>query len=159
MQAVSVLMAMFSVLVPARLWFPPSQPLTVQVKSDQALQLILTGFDGKRVDPKGSIDVPTGGNPSIDIREMYPAVANAGTYVLFAVPKGGAPADFIGTPVVIESLADHRAGAPPGPMVIRMEPLRYAVMTTDGGPVTMAFYYDVAPNTVDSFLRLATQGY
>ena len=32
-------------------------------------------------------------------------------------------------------------------------------MTTDQGPTTFAFYYDIAPNTVDSFLRLADQGY
>ncbi len=157
-QLIPAIMAMFSVIFPAKLWFAPNQPLMVQVKSDQAVQLILTGFDGKRIDPKGSIDVSDGG-ASVDVREMYPAVANAGTYVLFAVPKGKELADFVGTPVVIEVLADRRPGAPGGPMVIRVEPLRYAVMTTDQGPMTLAFYYDVAPVTADSFLRLSTQGF
>ncbi|HSV14445.1 MAG TPA: peptidylprolyl isomerase, partial [Tepidisphaeraceae bacterium] len=128
-------------------------------KSDQALQLILTGFDGKRIDPSGSIDAPSGGDGTVDLRAMYPAVANPGTYVLFAVPKGGAPADFVGTPIVVSVMADRRPGAPAGPMVIHMEPLRYAVMTTDAGPITIVFYFDVAPNTADSFLRLASQGY
>ena len=37
--------------------------------------------------------------------------------------------------------------------------MRYAVLHTTHGPVTMAFYYDVAPNTVSSVLTLAEQGY
>ena len=45
------------------------------------------------------------------------------------------------------------------PMVVRVEPMRYAVLHTTHGPVTMAFYYDVAPNTVSSVLALAEQGY
>ena len=32
-------------------------------------------------------------------------------------------------------------------------------MTTAAGPMTMDFYYDSAPNTVDSFLRLSAEGY
>lgn len=163
MQIVPALLAMFSVLLPTKMWFAPTQPLTVQVKANSDISLIVTTFDGKRVDPKGSIEVPAGGPTTqpttVDIRHMYPTLASPGTYLLFAVPKGGAPADFIGTPLVIEVLADTRTGAPPGPMVVRVEPLCYAVMTTDQGPMTLAFYYDSAPNTVDSFLRLASQGF
>src|SRR3989442_13930453 len=44
-------------------------------------------------------------------------------------------------------------------MVVRVEPLRYAVMQTAHGPVTMAFYYDIAPNTVSNFLTLSEQGF
>src|SRR4051812_18402604 len=100
MQIASVLMALFSVLVPTKMWFAPTQPLSVQVRSDQPVTLVLTGFDGKRIDSKGSTDVPAAG--TVDIRELYPAVSNPGTYVLFATPKGGALADFVGTPVVIQ---------------------------------------------------------
>ena len=32
-------------------------------------------------------------------------------------------------------------------------------MTTKQGPMTMAFYYDVAPHTVENFLDLAEHGY
>ncbi len=156
MQIVPALMAMFSVLVPAKMWFAPDQPLMFQVKSDVARQLVITTFDGKRVDPKGPIDVPSG---PFDVRGMYPALANPGTYVLFAVPRNGGPADFVGTPVVLRVIVDTRPGAPAGPMVVRAQPLEYAVMTTDQGPITIAFYYDAAPNTVDSFLRLSSQGY
>jgi len=44
-------------------------------------------------------------------------------------------------------------------MVTKVEPLRYVMMTTKQGPIKMAFYYDVAPNTVNSFLTLSEQGY
>jgi cyclophilin family peptidyl-prolyl cis-trans isomerase len=40
-----------------------------------------------------------------------------------------------------------------------VQPLQYAVVQTKPGPITLVFYYDVAPNTVDSFLRLASGGY
>jgi cyclophilin family peptidyl-prolyl cis-trans isomerase len=58
--------------------------------------------------------------------------------------------------VVIEIRSDKGTGAIEG---VKMEPLQYEVMTTDAGAMTMAFYYDVAPNTVDSFLRLSSEGY
>ena len=44
-------------------------------------------------------------------------------------------------------------------MVVRVEPLRYAVLHTAAGPMTAAFYYDVAPNTVNHFISLAADGY
>ncbi|MDW8263208.1 MAG: peptidylprolyl isomerase, partial [Phycisphaerales bacterium] len=79
--------------------------------------------------------------------------------LLYAVPDRANPRDFVGTPLVISVLADDRRDAPPGPMVIRVTPLRYAVMDTDKGQMTLAFYYDVAPHTVDTFLRLAEEGF
>jgi peptidyl-prolyl cis-trans isomerase B (cyclophilin B) len=157
MHIVSALLTIFSILVPTKQWYAPSQPLTIQVKSDAPLSLIATGFDGKRVDPKGATDIA--GSATIDVREMYPAMANPGTYVLFAVPRNGSLADFVGTPVVVEVLADLRPGMPPGPTVIHVVPLQYAVMTTDQGPLTMVFYYDSAPNTVGSFLSLSAGGF
>jgi peptidyl-prolyl cis-trans isomerase B (cyclophilin B) len=81
---------------------------------------------------------------------------NPGSYILFAAPKGGSATDFLGTPLVIEVLPDKRPG---GPNITRVEPLQYAVMTTDAGPMKMIFYYDSAPNTIESFLRLGSQGF
>jgi len=49
--------------------------------------------------------------------------------------------------------------APPGVMVTKVEPLSYVKMTTDAGEVSIKFYYDVAPNTVDNFLALSAGGY
>ena len=148
---VSAVLTIFSILIPTKQWYAPTQPLMVHVQSDVPLSLIATQFDGKRVDPKGSTDLAP--SATIDVREMYPAMVNAGTYILFAVPRGGSLADFVGTPLVVEVIADNTPGAPPGPTVIHVVPLQYAVMTTDQGPLTMVFYYDSAPNTADSFLR------
>ena len=44
-------------------------------------------------------------------------------------------------------------------MAVRVEPLCYVAMTTDKGPMTMAFYYDVAPITVENFLSLSAGGF
>ena len=44
-------------------------------------------------------------------------------------------------------------------MVVKFEPLRYAIVSTDAGDMTMAFYYDVAPNTISNFLSLAGDGF
>src|SRR5205823_5018137 len=83
-----------------------------------------------------------------------------GTYVLFELPKGSTDtAKFVGTPLVIEVKKDKQRGAPEGPMVVKMLPLQYALMQTDQGAITMAFYYDVAPHTVDNFLTLSAEGY
>jgi peptidyl-prolyl cis-trans isomerase B (cyclophilin B) len=54
---------------------------------------------------------------------------------------------------------DRRLGAPSGAMVYRIQPLQYAQVSTDHGDMTVAFYYDAAPVTVDNFLRLATEGF
>src|SRR5204863_1864513 len=66
---------------------------------------------------------------------------------------------FIGTPLVVEVRSDRRPDAPNTPMVIKVEPLRYAVMSTDHGDMTVAFYYDSAPDTVANFLSLAEGGF
>jgi peptidyl-prolyl cis-trans isomerase B (cyclophilin B) len=155
---VSLLMSLFSVLLPTKMWFTPSQPIAIRVDSKTPVSLVLTRFDGSPVAAKGSTDAPAG-DATVDLRTIYPTLTEPGTFVLFAVPKGKTIADFVGTPVVIEVRSDKTAGGPGGPMVVRVEPLRYEVMTTAAGPITMAFYYDVAPNTVESFLSLSSEGY
>jgi cyclophilin family peptidyl-prolyl cis-trans isomerase len=152
---VSLLMSLFSVIVPTKMWYGPGVPLTVHVDAKSPTSLVLTHFDGSPLTAKGSTDAP-GGSATVDLKSLYPDLATPGTYVLFAVPKGKAVNAFIGTPVVIEVLADKNQG---GAEVIKLEPLRYEVMNTASGPMTMDFYYDVAPNTVDSFLRLSSEGY
>lgn len=152
---VSLIMSLFSVILPTKMWFAPSQPIAVHVDSKSPTTLVLTKFDGSPVKASGSTDAPAG-DATVDLRTIYPDLSSAGTYVLFAVPKGKAVGDFIGTPVVIEVRADKNTNAPEG---VKLEPLQYVTMTTDAGPMTMAFYYDAAPNTVDSFLRLCGQGY
>lgn len=156
--AVPALMLM-SVLFPTKLWFAPDQALNINVKPQAGgVTLVLTDFAGRELGMEGSADVI--GEKTIDARNIFPQLAAPGTYVLYAVPQGKTShQDFVGTPLVIQVRQDSRRGAPPGAMVIKVEPLRYAVMKTESGEITMAFYYDVAPHTVANFLNLAAEGY
>ena len=155
MPMLKVLMSLFSVAVPTKMWYAPGQPVTVKV--DQPSTLVMTTFDGQPVAPKGSADVAAGA--TVDLRSVFPMVDAPGTYVLFADPQGkSAPADFAGTPIVVEVLNNKETGGTT-PMVVKLEPLQYVQMKTNAGPLTETMYYDVAPNTVDAFLRLAGEGY
>jgi peptidyl-prolyl cis-trans isomerase B (cyclophilin B) len=147
MQPLIGLMALFSVLIPQKIWFAPSQPLNVTVKADSAITLTLTDMADKQI-------ATASAKPGVDdLKQLFPAISQSGTYLVFA----GTPTDFAGTPLVIEVRIDKQQG--PTPVVVKVEPLRYAIMTTDAGKLTCIFYYDVAPNTVDNFLALGAEGY
>ncbi|MDB5355662.1 MAG: putative bifunctional phosphatase/peptidyl-prolyl cis-trans isomerase [Phycisphaerales bacterium] len=158
MHFLAPLLALISVISPTRTWYAPSQPLTVDIKSAGESKLVLVDFTtGKPIDAKAPADVS--GDKTVDLKTLYAEVSAPGTYVLFVVPKGKQLAEFDGTPLLIEVRADHRRGAPAEPDVIKVGPLEYAVMSTEKGPLTMMFYYDVAPITAGSFLDLARTGY
>lgn len=148
-----------SVITPARTWYPPDQPLNVTIKPQGEAQLVLTDFTGKTLEGNKDAANVGPGEATKDLKTVFPQVAQPGTYILYVVPKGKEPAQFEGTPLVIRVHEDKRHGAAPGPEIIKVEPLKYAVMTTKQGTMTMGFYYDVAPNTVNNFLTLAEQGY
>jgi cyclophilin family peptidyl-prolyl cis-trans isomerase len=159
--AVTLFTLLFSVLVPQKMWYAPSQPLTVTNKSDRDVTLELTDFSGKAIAAKGSADAAA--SQSVDLKNVFPDTSNPGTFVLYALAKGssssqaGPPKDFLGTPLVIEVLPQMQQPQAAG--VTHVLPLQYAVMTTDAGALTEAFYYDSAPHTVDNFLTLASGGY
>jgi cyclophilin family peptidyl-prolyl cis-trans isomerase len=159
MHSVAHVMVMFSVLIPSKSWYSPEQPINVQIKDAGGdVTLVLLDFVGKVIDAKAPVQVND--NTTIDLKAHWPQLAqNPGTYLVLAVPKGKAPRDFAGTPLVIHVRADRRRDALPGPMVIKVDPLQYVVMSTDKGDISIIFYYAVAPNTVNSFLRLAEGGY
>jgi len=157
MQIVSGLAVFFSILIPAKVWFAPTQPLMINIKSDAAVTLVLTDFQGKTIEPAAANEAAP--NKDVDIRPMYRQLGMSGTYLLFAVPKGKNLPDFVGTPLVIEVRSDKRPGIPDEPIVVKIEPLRYAVMSTDKGDMTWIFFYDVAPNTVSTIQSLAENGY
>jgi peptidyl-prolyl cis-trans isomerase B (cyclophilin B) len=153
-----------SVLFPAKGWFGADQAWTVRVKPAAPatpVVLVLTDFSGSTLDPD-----PNGGKRefaeegTVDVKTLYPAIKTAGSYLLYAVPadKQGV-STFEGTPIVITVVEDRRRGAPPGPMVVSMSPLVFALVDTDAGELTVAFYYDVAPNTVKNFITLAKEGF
>src|SRR5688572_12572482 len=101
----AALMALFSVLIPAKGWFSPSAPLNVT--ADQDVVLMLTDFAGKPVEAKGSAEAAKG--KAVDLRKVWPdQFARAGTHVLYAVPKGKQIQEFVGTPVVIEVRLDKQ---------------------------------------------------
>jgi peptidyl-prolyl cis-trans isomerase B (cyclophilin B) len=147
MQPLIGLLALFSVLVPQKIWFAPAQPISVTIKAPDKVTLSLTDISAK---PLATANAASG---TVDLKQLFPALAQSGTYLVFA----GTPADFAGTPLVVEVRSDPQQG--PAPLVVKVEPLRYAEIDTDAGKLTCAFYYDVAPNTVDNFLALASEGY
>ena len=150
------MLSLFSVAVPTKMWFAPGQPVTVTVT--QPTTLVMTTFDGQPVKPAASADVAADG--TADLAAVFPAAKEPGTYLVYADPKGkSAPADFAGTPLVVEVLAGHERGGVQGAMVTKVEPLQYVTMKTTAGEMTMTMYYDTSPNTVDSFLRLCGEGY
>ncbi|MGA2500074.1 MAG: peptidylprolyl isomerase [Tepidisphaeraceae bacterium] len=159
MQVVSLFAALFSVLVPAKMWVAGNQPIKVTDKSDAAVTFVLTDFSGRVMEAKGDCTVQPGAEA--DVRQFYPAASTPGAYVLWAVPKGKQLPEFIGTPLVLTVRADRKPGSPnPNEVhVTKVEPLRYGVMTTDKGVITCVFYYDVAPNTTATMQMLAEQGY
>jgi peptidyl-prolyl cis-trans isomerase B (cyclophilin B) len=159
MNSVASFMLLFSVLVPSKGWYQPNEPLNVTVKPPAGVEvnLVLTDFTNRAIDTKTPIALNA--EKTVDIRPLLPEGTTGGTFVLYAVPTANARKDFVGTPLVVELREDKRAGAQAGTIVVRLAPMSYVAMTTDKGPMTMAFYYDVAPNSVENFLALASQGF
>ncbi|MEO6434188.1 MAG: peptidylprolyl isomerase [Tepidisphaeraceae bacterium] len=161
MNAVATLMMFVSVLIPSKTWYSPSEAINVTIKPPDAgeVSLVLTDFTNRAIELKQEVRVAGGaGEKTIDVRTLLPDGTSSGTFLLFAVPKDAARKDFVGTPLVVTVRQDQRQGAPPLPMVIKVEPLCYMQMTTDKGPMTLVFYYDAAPHTVSNFLALAGGG-
>ena len=146
----------FAVLVPVKRWFAPGQPDEIRNEFDRDVTLNLIQFDGTPVE--ASVTPALGAGQTADLKTVFPQVAHVGTYLLSASLKGAARANFSGTPLVLE-VRDGRQVGDPMVNVTEARPLQYAVMNTRAGQVTMMFYYDVAPNTVDAFIELALQGF
>ena len=150
---------LFSILLPTKTWFAPDQPLLIDVRPDgnAPVTLVLTDFAGKPFEAKGDAAVTEA--RQVDLRQLFETLSQPGTYILYAVPSGQDLKKFVGTPLLLSLRADTRRDAPPGVMVVKVEPLCYAVMSTDKGDMTIAFYYDVAPHTASTFLDLARGGF
>ena len=156
----SLILLAAATVMPTKGWFAPHQPVTIDVaEAGGDATLVLTNFTGGVLDPSAPADVAGGSAKGVDLTKIFPQLNTPGTYVLYLTKKGGTIKDFLGTPLVIEVRDNRKRGAPPGPVVTKVEPLRYAVVHAEAGDITLAFYYDVAPHTVDSFLDLASEGY
>jgi len=151
---------LYSILIPQKVWFAPGQPLNVANKSDSSIKLALTDFSDIAIASHADSSLAAG--KSVDLLTIFPNLSQPGTYLLYAADPGAStapPEKFLGTPLVIEVKASNGGDGYAGVMVTKIEPLEYARMTTDSGVIDMIFYYDSAPNTVDSFLDLAAGGY
>ncbi len=160
MTALAHILSLFAVLVPARLWVPAGEAVTIKSQADSPVTLVLTDFAGRRIDAKSADTLAAGS--STDLRQVFPDISQPGVFVLFAYPPGQNPlareARFLGTPVVV-SVRASRMSEVRGPVVTRIEPLQYAVIHTSAGDMTAAFYYDSAANTVDQILTLMGEGF
>lgn len=157
--AVALIMSIFSVLVPSKQWYGAEQSIPVEVAASGTVHLIMTDFAGRTLDPAENQSIKVESQTTVMLDQLYPQVKEAGTYLLFAAREPDSVKAFEGTPLVISSRRDRRSGTERGTMVTRIAPLQYAVMQTDEGPLTLAFFYDVAPHTVESFLNLANEGF
>jgi cyclophilin family peptidyl-prolyl cis-trans isomerase len=158
-----------SVLFPAKGWFSPDQAWNVTVRPPEktAVRLVLTDFSGTSIDavPGNERDFDKEG--TADLKHCFPAITTGGCYLLYAIPRPTGPegearetvSHFLGTPLVITVREDHRAGAPGGAMAVKVEPLRFAIVSTDAGDMTLGFYFDAAPNNITNFITLAREGF
>jgi peptidyl-prolyl cis-trans isomerase B (cyclophilin B) len=167
--AVAALSLMSLLLTPAKSWYAPDQAWMVNVKGTSAdTRLVVTDFSGKPAAAAGKTDVTADGD--VDLRKLFPELGKTPqTYLVYLThgdqrfiltPKPGAAdaVSFVGTPLVLDVREDERRPGS-GAMVVRVQPLEYAVISTDAGPVTAMFYYDAAPNTVENFVRLSREGF
>lgn len=159
MQPLVAAMMFLSVLFPQKTWYAPNQPINVTIKAPADVALFMTNFTGNALEAKADVIVPAG-EKTLDVKTLFPSMSTPGTYLLYAVPRNKPNREFIGTPLVIEVRQDKRQGAPPDAMAVKISPMCYAILSTDKGPpMTITLYYDVAPNTVASFLALAQGGF
>ena len=157
MHLIAAFISLLGMVTPTRTWYPATAPLTVKVTSNGESQLVLLDFNGQQIAPTGSTAFK--GTQTFDLMTLYPGLGAPGAYVLLEQPKGKPLAEFEGTPWVVEVRADPEREKAQEPQVRRVIPLEYAVMTTNQGPMTLVFYYDVAPVTVASFLDLCRTGF
>jgi peptidyl-prolyl cis-trans isomerase B (cyclophilin B) len=160
--AIVAIMSLCSVLIPQKEWVPRDQPILINVQ-DKDVRLCLTSPAGLVFPAQGSADVAAG--QQADIKKIFPFLQRPDPYLLYALPKGaeipkqGQPKDFLGVPLVLEVMQDPTDPAVIQAMVTRIVPECYVQMKTDDGDMTIAMYYEAAPNTVNNFLSLAAGGF
>ena len=172
-------MAAFSLISPDKAYVKPEEPAKIQFlqsdKPDAAKSVEVAGlnaaqlpglfvkagaadviadgkplfqlytFEGKLLTPKGDVKADDAG--MVDLKTCYPDIKAAGTFILTWKDA---------TPLVIQTLTSPNQG-PDAVAVTHIEPLRYAVISTDQGDIKATFAYDVAPHTIDNFITLADQ--
>src|SRR5260221_12216111 len=104
-----------SVLFPVKGWFGPDQAWNVTIKppAGTTVRLVLTDFSGSALDPEPTQKREFDKEGMADIKLGFPAIATAGTYLLYAAPKeAGTQAHFAGEPLGITERGHGRRGGP-----------------------------------------------
>lgn len=144
------------VMVPTRGYYAPGQPITVRVNHTGPVDLVMRDFIGRSSSSR-AVNIQPG---EVDLNIHFAnAFREGNTYTLLAMEPGADATRFIGTPLVVSVRRDERRGAPAGPLVFRVLPLEYARLSTTAGDMSVCFYYDSAPNTVDTVQRLMREGF
>lgn len=157
MSVVASILVLFAVLVPQKQWYAPDAPIQFTNESDQAVRLVAMTFLGRPVESAPNTEVAAGAQA--DLKMFFPAINAQGTYIVLAVPPGKPVTDFVGTPLLVEARTSPKFGGPVGVTSIKVQPLVYAELQTSMGQMDAIFWFDVAPNTSDSFISLAAGGY
>src|SRR5437588_816475 len=106
MHAMALLgMLLASVLSPVKTWAPPDGPLNVAVKAEGDAQLVLTKFGSLKEVASKEVT----GESTPDLKQLFPQLKSAGTYVLYLVPKGKQVTEFTGTPLVLHDADNQRS--------------------------------------------------
>jgi len=123
-------LAFLSVLFPAKGWFGPDQAWNVIVRPPQGtvVRLVLTDFSGSTLDAVPGNEREFSKEGTAELKKLFPAMRTGGCYLLYAVPRAAGPegdvkdsvSNFVGTPLVITVRTDRRAGAPAGPMAVKL---------------------------------------
>lgn len=75
MNLITALLTLVSVMTPSRTWYPPTGPVTVDVKAQGDAKLVLADFDGKIIAPSAATDF--NGQKSVDLKQLWPAIGTA----------------------------------------------------------------------------------
>ncbi|MEM8874084.1 MAG: peptidylprolyl isomerase [Planctomycetota bacterium] len=144
-------------LEPTKTWYAPGQPIIVKNTAAEVVEVRLTDFIGRIIDPPETLELGPG--DEVNLSDVFP-LRLVNTYVVYAVPPAAeSMRDFLGTPLVVNVRGDDRPGATDGPVVTKVVPLEFAEMQTDSGQLRLAFYYNAAPRTVTNFLDLSRGGF
>src|SRR5688572_12306725 len=104
MTTTTTALVFFSVLFPAKGWFGADQPWSVVVRPPEGttIRLVLTDFAGSSLEPAQNAKREFDKEAGVDLKQLFPALATAGSYILYAVPAD-APgySKFVGTPLVV----------------------------------------------------------
>src|SRR5215211_1169132 len=110
MNSIVSVMMLASVLVPAKGWYSPNEPINIHVKPTAGeVTIVLTDFTNRQL--SGDHPIIVGEEKTIDIKTILPEGMPGGTYLLYAVPPKNARKDFVGTPLVVSVREDRRQGA------------------------------------------------